>query len=165
MPEKNWPSWSGVLRKAASLETCGATAMNGLPRLRRHSRMTGRWRRSLRVGGGNQTTLPPGWGSSDGGLPGPTRRRRLRARRRRKGGHREPCGERHPRTNRRNSCGRTPDFACTAIQLLTRSGANQFVNGWLTIAAAFSRWARWIKKLARDRVVNRQLSMMWRVAS
>src|SRR6516162_997849 len=24
MPEKNWPSWSGVLRKAASLETCGS---------------------------------------------------------------------------------------------------------------------------------------------
>jgi len=66
------------------------------------------------------------------------RRRRLRARRRRKGGQRNRCGERHM-DNRPNSCGKPSDFACTAIQLLTRSGANQFVNGWLTIAAAFPR--------------------------
>ena len=43
--------------------------------------------------------------------------------------------------------------------------ANQFVNGRLTIAAALARWPRWTKKLARDRAVNRRLSMMWRIGS
>jgi hypothetical protein len=43
--------------------------------------------------------------------------------------------------------------------------ANQFVNGWLTIAGPPSTIVAVDQETCRDGVVNRQLSMMWRVVS
>jgi hypothetical protein len=59
MPEKNWPSWSGGLRKAASLETCGCLIHGRPAALALRNPTTGIAVCCVRAASGKAAAAPP----------------------------------------------------------------------------------------------------------